>query len=92
MQFIVSFPKLSRRNSVVCFFGALRVNNVYPGKAEAVMKTVLLADRHTADCIVPIVLDLAWADLGIDLVAVVVLASFSSSCPSDIPSLVRSDF
>ena len=56
------------------------------------MKTVLLADRHTADRIVPIVLDLGWADLVIDLVAVVVLALLSSSCPSDIPWLVRSDF
>ena len=56
------------------------------------LKTVPLAVRHTADRIVPIVLDLGWADLVIDLVAVVVLALLSSSCPSDIPSLVRSDF
>ena len=56
------------------------------------LKTVLLADRHTAGRIVPIDLDLAWADLGIDLVAAVVLASLSSSRPFDIPSLFRSDF
>ena len=56
------------------------------------LKTVPLADLHIADRIVPIDLDLAWADLEIDLVAVVVLASLSSSRPFDIPSLVRSDF